>query len=1484
MFGQDAKVEPQRGFLQSAAHYAGVAVTEPFKKAFSLLNALSNFSSRSFRSVNVAASQNLSLKDAWAVANAGSTKAFEDKGEQVFDPKKVQSAVEKYGQARVDAALKISSGMSLAEAFAASDDAGKAILSEYAQNPKDGLFNDALYDLKWAKYSWGRGVARNFGVDKVPYLNDFYSGINDAAFRFFADPTIVGSKIMSTFKVAKFSLETMIGTEKVAKVFANPGVVKFWDKYGALLNDLNKATEAKDLAKAAIARTELKRLAPEFGDDVIKELSSPAVGIKNATDARNWFENTKDLDLILKGQPARSTPLMPRLDAARRSKLALYTTADKIFNINKIGPDFLRTAYITDEGVNDIATGLVKDPELIAESVKQGLASTRYSFAQVQRRIDAFAAKWEKIPFSKNNALNVTDPGAVTQVYRIARLSLPRYQSKIIAEAFNLADVGTKKEIVHGLWYTVGAVRGVDKTEAGLKMLKNLIRPNDQAYSATIEVRDAAGNLLREYSPGLINDKPMAVGLWQLSDFVSMPSIQSMDQLAARSGITGRIMGFSHKKWVEKLTNNWSFLTLAGPRFPLRNGTEDLMFHLALGENPWGIAKGRWISTQMRLARQGHDVGMINKFVKASDRKYYGNAIRNIMESPKLSDAQKVSQMRGLLAETVAGSKIGRVLTGDEKAFLKEHITLGHIDGMLEDVSEGAKNLYKGVDSVTRALTLQKEVGPIAALKFDGEAYVRKMGKGGFGQFAPAAGTSEKVSWISLIHTWSKDELGKIAMPLLDGNGNTAAIAAVRDYLLEHPNVFAKFRMQANDLTESDVAQRTVDTVANLFSRKNGQLNQEFWAKVVTPDGIKAAGLTLDDLPQKLNDIPAMISGAVYIPVAEGGNIVPSLVDRGWDWMGEANARFTREPIVLNEMLRIRNELRGSGFEQEFIKRYTTNLDKKDIASATKKAKEALVALVEDRAVARTLAFVDNPAVRTQLALSSRNFARFYRATEDFFRRMSRVVRYNPAALQKAALTYEGIAHTGWVQKDENGESYFLYPGLPAVYTAMMGTLKLFGVESAFKIPQPVQFGGKLNMITPSLNPDSLMPTFAGPLGGVSVKVLGNIIGFWDKDQQTAFEKVFLGPYSQNQKMVNVLLPSHINRIYATLDREERDSQYASAFRKAVTYLEAAGHAPKPTKNPDGTFKPPSSGELEKYQDQLKSVTAAVLATRFVYGLFAPAAPQLDFKSDMSEWVRDSGVSSWRKAWVELLNKNGNDYDKAMTQWVKFFPDKVPYTVAENERKTKMLIQASQESSDFVLQNKKLFDDYPKGAPFLMPMNGEFTYEAFKTLKNNDLYVNASVGDFLKKVQTAGDYNFYFTQKQDYENKLRQTTNDAEKRAMRDKWSAWKTAYMGARPLLADRLAAGAMAKNEAEQTFEDLKLMVQDKTVAVRPKTRAALARMVGIYDQFKQVKDSNLSDYQKDQAKQALISQMEEMAYVNENAGAAYTALFKGLMGVED
>ena len=124
----------------------------------------------------------------------------------------------------------------------------------------------------------------------------------------------------------------------------------------------------------------------------------------------------------------------------------------------------------------------------------------------------------------------------------------------------------------------------------------------------------------------------------------------------------------------------------------------------------------------------------------------------------------------------------------------------------------------------------------------------------------------------------------------------------------------------------------------------------------------------------------------------------------------------------------------------------------------------------------------------------------------------------------------------------------------------------------------PLQFGSNIRMLTPSANPESWLPTFSGPLAGLSLKTVYAIAGLAEEStipflsrigkEIGTTEKMTLGEIGEGQYFFQSALPGHVNRFLSALSRDERDSQYASAFRKAVTYLEAGGHTPSATATP----------------------------------------------------------------------------------------------------------------------------------------------------------------------------------------------------------------------------------------------------------------------------------------------------------------------------
>jgi len=1502
--------EPEsRGWLGTTWHYTG-------GKLLSGLQELSDFTTRAYRTYEMAdvlegaqkgnQYKGLSgLKAAWDAAN--------DKGDKVFDPNRIEKARKKYGDAQVNVATRIASGEGLDKIIAEGTEEEKQVARiAYKGFKTDDLnasgFQDVLDAVNAAKFSPGRQVANAILPGQLEGSGLFYkpiSGTIDAAYRILADPTLIGGKVKRILDAKKYALDVVIGSNKVDQVFANPKVTNFWNTYGAELDKLNKAKSAKNTVEAVSATNNLKRLAPEFGPAVINSFLKADIPVTDALTAKAFFQNAKQTEEIFKGSIGRKRVLMPRLDLARQTRVNIATTANKVFNIDRIGPKFVDNLFFgapaTDDGV---AETLINGQKVISNIVKADAKSrgvARFSTAMIQKRIDGFKRRFENIPFFDGDVLDVTAKDAGTKIYQLARLTLPQRESKLIAQAFDNSPVGRKKEIFYGLQGTILDIRGASATKEAREVAQKALGKTNAVYAA----RNADG-----YNPSMLPDGE-SIGLIpsDFSNFVTTLSVKDIDRLSARSGFIQRMFGFAHSDWVDKMTGYWSFLTLAGPRYAIRNATEDLLVHLAIGESPWGLASGRNLSTRLRTARQmekgltefqkkaANPLGSVLRFVNKSEAENYAKQIEEAagdIKTVRQITAQALNE--GKMARFYKRTGIGK-LTKEDRELLSEQILYGDLDNALADVVEGGRNAFTGIDQYSKTIAhTRKNKVRTAELTYDmGAGFRRAKGKKSFEEIKPdVINEASLVAWVMRIGYYANDKLGGIAIANLakTPEGEKQALIRIMDWMKDNPEIMSQARIEERGISQAEHAKRIYDAAKQLFVKRDGiTLNEDLLSKVRALDPETGAyrisgDLGIDDLPTSNVDLPDYIVGPQLVSISDSGNYTASLFEWGWDWLGNANARLSREPMVIAEVIKIRKQFKSSGFEEAFIASYKRGLtDEKGLAKAELAAKKKLAEIAEDRARLQVLAYVDNPAVQSQFAFSIRNFARFYRATEDFYRRLYRGVRYNPESIRRAQLTYEGITHSGWVQKDDQGEAYFVYPGTEHVYKAVQSVMTAFGVPAEFKVPMPVEFGAKIKMITPSLNPESMVPTFAGPVSGISFKVIANMMDYVSPGASDVITQYSLGKYAVDQSFVSAFLPAHVNRIYQAMGKDERDGQYASAMRKAMTYLEASGHGLPQKFDTEGNPIPPTQGDLEKYRERLNNVAQSILGLRVVYGFTAPATPTVQLKSEMADWVRENGKANFKQVWYGLLDRTG-DYDTAMKEWVRLFPDQIPFTISESERSTVAYFRYAEESGKFVDKNEELFKSYPQAAAFLIPHKSGYSWNAYKTMTDMGLRKNKRVEDFLREVQTAADMQTYYSKKNEYETNLEAVGTDFERSQLRAEWNDWSKTFKSFRPLVQEELAQGGRKAIERQRALDDLQQMLNDKSARkADPKTFDVIKKMNDLYVSYKENYEA-LSQFSgtsilQDSEKEGTIIKMRELSQFNENTLSAYNVLFGRLLG---
>jgi hypothetical protein len=1519
----DPVTQPNRGWLGTAWHYTGGMAAAGFGKLLAGLQNVSDLSTRAYRTVTIAGTENISLADAWDEAN--------DKGDKKFNADRIAVARAKYGAPAISVAMKLSSG----------EDFGKIVKEATPEEQKYLMlarkkggtpeeqenFQDALDTVSAAKYSPGRQFANLIDavtpgdLVKNGFMYKAISGAVDAAYRVLADPLLVAGKIKRGADISRYALDVLIGgkaqksafffqAQTLDDYFAAPKNIAFWDQYGGLLKEYKTAKTAKDTGKQVDLAKQMSILAPEFGPAVIDNFISVNLPVQDALSAKAFFQNAKNVDEIMKGQIGRRRVLMPTLNAQRKARVAFLTGANKVFNIDRIGPTLIDDTFFGEAATDDgIAKSFTDGVEKIVTKLKADANPKEvgyFSTAMVKRRIDKFGAKFTPIPYAAMEGMDLLAKDSPQQMYRLARLIMPKRESQLFAQSFSNADEGTRKLMYQGMWQTIADFKGMRTSETGQTVTRFVTGKEKPTFALTVKGKNPSVPVGTEESIALVPT--------DLSSWVSAPSMADVNRLVARDTIIKKIMGIPHAAFTEKITSAWVFLTLAGPRYAIRNATEDLMVNLAIGRNPWGVPVAKHLSTRWRTAIQmpkglttaekvvQNPLGAIMRIVNKNESQKYGAEMKAIQER-----GGSLDEVREVFARALSEGKMNRFykaiglgkVVEREAAFLAKQIRYGNLDNALGDVVESGKALNTGLDYTASAVNYQRRSGSrVVALEVNVDKNIKKV-KGGKGYVrqAPLQDEASQTAWLLRIGYYANDELGTKVLANLDDREKAVGLA--KQWLDENPEIASRFRWKDFDTDNQGHAENIYDGIKQIMVKSDDEtINTDLLNKIRTWDEEAqqyniTGKLSIDDLPTLEADVPSYIIGPKLVAVSESGNYTASIQELGYTWLGEANARMSREPIVMWNMIQMRKDFEKTGFEDAFIKAHLAGIDPAD-TKAIEKAKDfaerKLAEIVEDRAVLQTLAFVDNPMVQSQFAFSIRNFARFYRASEDFARRITRVVKYNPEAIVKASLTYEGITHSGWIQEDDKGEPYFVYPGMTEIYRVVQGVMTALGVPAEFKTPFPVEFGAKVKMLTPSLNPDSLMPTFAGPLSAVSTKVFSNIVSIWSPGAADTITRIALGPYAEDQPMVSAFLPAHINRIYAAMNQDERDGQYASAMRKAMTYLESSGNGlvQKYTTNDAGEQVPVpfTAQELEDYRIRLKNTTLSVLGLRVAFGFFAPASPQVQLRSDMAEWVRDNGKANFKQAWYSVLSQYPGDYDSAMKKWVELYPDQIPFTVSESDRSTVAYFRYAEESGNFVDQNQDLFKRFPQGAAFLIPHKEGYSWDAYKTMTDMGLRKNKTVSDFLREVQTAADMQTYFERKDTFEKSLTEVGTDYERAQLRKEWNSWAQVFKAGRPLIQEELAQGGKRAVERLNALNDLRKMLDDKNVyRTSPVTAKTLKQMLDVYDKYTDAKKEfqaiSGSRYLLQIEEDDAIAKLRQLADTNENTRSAYAVLFSRLMG---
>lgn len=588
------------------------------------------------------------------------------------------------------------------------------------------------------------------------------------------------------------------------------------------------------------------------------------------------------------------------------------------------------------------------------------------------------------------------------------------------------------------------------------------------------------------------------------------------------------------------------------------------------------------------------------------------------------------------------------------------------------------------------------------------------------------------------------------------GANATEAANIIQRVLLESKSskdwAYVRQRMRLNSAErEEDVVRRMMDDMAATFTGRDGDWNGELWSALRRVDEKDRKYFTIGDGDDQKVFVEDFMSGKfdhpesilvyqsepVWVPANQGQEFGTA----AWEMMGRSLARMTRNPIFYGNYLDARRQL--AQLEAKYAE-----------AFGAERAARMMTDLAAERAYNLTMSYVDNPAIRTNLAWQVRNIARYYRAQEDFGRRVIRTGKYEPLAYWKAVLAWQASQDIGFVHKDQYGDEYFIYPMSAPVMAAMQNITAGLGLTSSKYAAAPMAFGGKVQWLSPSLDPNQWMPTASSPWTAVTLQPILRSMPvardffkaveeqvFGDIAAQQAVDSPFGGPGDAVISSVYGTLPPVVKKLQALFTSAiSEDAPGTFGYKmtmKTITAMAAAGQVPEPNEWADEKVR-------QEFLETMQARTVQVSFLSLIFGFFAPSSPQyMDDYASLA--ARKAGYEALKPAFREMLESsldNGSDWMDAYIRWTEANPEDGVFLVSQSEGYDNGYVAATMKNVDYLKKNLDVWEDSPRGMSLFMPegKDAPTSNAAFQALKTYNAMKWKEVEKYASGVVGAEGY------------------------------------------------------------------------------------------------------------------------------------------------
>ena len=519
----------------------------------------------------------------------------------------------------------------------------------------------------------------------------------------------------------------------------------------------------------------------------------------------------------------------------------------------------------------------------------------------------------------------------------------------------------------------------------------------------------------------------------------------------------------------------------------------------------------------------------------------------------------------------------------------------------------------------------------------------------------------------------------------------TSAAKVVADHLRNAPDEERGWALRENPEITSAVpgisrlpnedqfdewAKIKVEALLGVVTGRDGTMNASLLGKIAEGERIHPPDLA--ELSESAR--PAMVKAREMVPNPQG------IVRRGINWgfrrvMNPLVNMISRQPIWENEWER------QWAFQEKLINGGVKDYDEG--------VNDAL-----DQATQRVMRNVHNLTDRSQWTVTMRNWAPFYFAQEQAYRRMGRLLAENPRAFRQYQLMISNIANTGNAFNGKDGNGYFVFPG-SGFLTGAPGVVSAL---SMLKVPmvnaQPIGMGWNMSAssvifplsagVRPDLSPLVAVPTQA---------LMGAVAHFLPAKLQsdaTAVTDTVLGPNATESLISNLIPNTIIQRWLTGVNTGFDPRSLNSVAMQVLQNLDYENRLP----NPAEMVADPNLAQ--QFVDRWRNQVQISYGVKAIIGALTPVSPEIQ-------------VQDWNLPTIlqNDINSTGS-LNKGVIKFLAAHPDATPYTVWQSTGAEGVDIPDSVAAENWIDSKMPLINNpkYGNAVLLLLPPNTNATYNA----------------------------------------------------------------------------------------------------------------------------------------------------------------------------